>query len=103
MPNKVEMKLSYILRSITPGIFYYNGDFRLGITIGGKVPDFVNMNGKKQVIELFGDYWHQGQDPRNLIEYYARYHYGCLVIWEHELSKDKGDLREKILEFVKDK
>lgn len=100
MPNKAEMKLSYILRSIAPKIFYYNGDFRLGISIGGKVPDFVNMDGKKQVIELFGDYWHQGQGIDKLARHYAGYHYGCLVIWEHEIYEGRERLRRKILEFI---
>lgn len=28
------------------------------VGIGGLCPDFVNCNGKKVIIELFGDYWH---------------------------------------------
>lgn len=26
--------------------------------IGGKNPDFINVNGQKKIIEMFGDYWH---------------------------------------------
>jgi len=102
MPNRAEMKLSYILRHTVPKTFYYNGDFRLGISVGGKIPDFVNMNSRKQVIELFGDYWHRGQNPENLIKYYAQYHYDCLVIWEHELA-DKKSVVGNILAFVENK
>jgi G:T-mismatch repair DNA endonuclease (very short patch repair protein) len=106
-PNKKEMKLSYILRHVAPHEFGYNGDARLGVVLLGKTPDFVNINGKNQVIELFGDYWHgevmtgrNNEDEENrLIEHYKNLGYDCLIIWEKEL-KNKQRVKEKITEFV---
>lgn len=75
--------------------YKYNGDGRLGITLGGLTPDFVNINGKKELIELFGDYWHSpkvvGDDWRRSelgkVMVYNSLGWKCLVIWEHELKE----------------
>jgi len=39
-----------------PNEWKYAGDGSL--IIRGKCPDFVNVNGRKLIIEVFGDYWH---------------------------------------------
>ena len=98
-PTMPEKHLSYVLRNLCPGEFGYNGDFRLGVSIGKKVPDFVNVNGKKKLIEVFGNYWHQSQDPTRLITYYSGFGWDCLVIWENEL-KDLNCIRKKIKTFL---
>ena len=67
----------------------------LGITLAGLVPDFVNIDGKKEIIEVFGDYWHDST-KRDLswhatelgrIMAYQAIGYKCLIIWEHELKE----------------
>ena len=105
-PNQSELKLASILDEIAP-TFQYNGGYELGISLRGLIPDFVNTNGKKQVIELFGDYWHSetmaGSWHRCELGRTMAYHsigYDCLVIWEHEL-KDKEKMRSKILSFTR--
>lgn len=106
-PNKKEMKLSYILRHIAPHEFRYNGDARLGVILAGKTPDFVNINGKKQVVELFGDYWHgelrtgrnKETEENRLIKLYDSVGFHCLIIWEKEL-KDKQQVEKRIKGFV---
>lgn len=83
-PNKKETILLGILNSSFPEDWKYvgNGD----LIIGGKCPDFVNVNGKKAIIELFGDYWHKGEDPQDRINVFNPYGYKTLVIWESELK-----------------
>jgi len=106
-PTVPEKKLSYIIRHTCPHTFRYNGDARLRITFGGKIPDFVNVNGKKQVIELFGQYWHSEkkigrtmeQEEQRFHSRYAKYGYKCLIIWERELE-DKNAVKQRLLEFV---
>jgi len=95
-PNRIEKKLDEILQLEFPNEYHYVGDGML--IIGGKCPDFVDCNGKKRVIELFGDYWHKGDNPQDRIDFFRQYGYDCLVIWEHELSEVEN-LTEKILEF----
>lgn len=107
-PTKPENQLRAILNSHFPE-FQYNGDGRLGIILAGLIPDFVNVNGKKQVIEVFGDYWHSPKINRKWhqtelgrILAYHSVGFDCLVLWEHEMDKlQKGDTIEKITKFTK--
>ena len=90
--------------------FKYNGDGRLGVTLGGLTPDFVNVNGKKQVIEVFGDYWHspkvlgdkwKGSELGKIMAYNS-VGWDCLIIWEHELKElTEEQILEKISNFQK--
>jgi G:T-mismatch repair DNA endonuclease (very short patch repair protein) len=106
-PNTSEMKLSYILRHTAPHLYKYNGDGRLGVVLSGKIPDFVNVNGEKKVIELFGTYWHgeskvkrtNSEEEQLRLNAYAKCGYSCLIIWEDEL-KDIITLKSKIKRFV---
>lgn len=99
-PNKPELELQYILNNLFPNEYAYNGNFECGFTLMGKIPDFVNVNGKKKVIELYGDYWHRNDDPQDRIELFKKLGYECIVVWEAEL-KDKEKLIMKLLEFHK--
>jgi hypothetical protein len=65
--------------------------------LGGKCPDFVHQVNSK-IIELYGDYYHDGDNPQDRVDYYKKFGYNTLVIWEHEL-RDKDSLIEKILNF----
>lgn len=99
-PNKAEMELNDFLRRILPKEYKYvgSGEFILA----GKCPDFTNVNGQKKLIELFGDYWHKGDDGEERIELFRQYGYETLIIWEHEL-KDERKLKDKILSFNEEK
>ena len=68
--------------------------------LSGKIPDFVNVNGKKKLIELYGDYWHRNDNPQDRINLFKKFGWDTLVVWEKEL-KDEILLKEKILEFNK--
>jgi hypothetical protein len=83
-PNKPETFLINLLNKMYPGEWKYTGD--ASFMINGKSPDFTNCNGKKKLIELFGDYWHQGQTPQDRSDVFKPYGYETLVIWEHELK-----------------
>ena len=100
-PNKAELALEQILDELFPNQFAYNGDFRLGITLDRQIPDFVNVNGKKQVIELFGHYWHQspGRGATTKIKRYGKLGWKCLIVWDSEL-KNTDALKDKITAFV---
>lgn len=66
------------------------------VIIGGKNPDFVNVNGRKAVVEVFGDYWHSEritgkpaeQEVADRIAHFAKYGFRCTVIWEREVSDE---------------
>jgi len=95
-PNKVEMELDKLLQQILSNEYKYvgSGEFILA----GKCPDFVNVNGQKKLIELYGDYWHQGETGEDRKALFRKYGYQTLIVWEHELE-DIVSLKSKLLEF----
>lgn len=97
-PNKPETYLGELLESQYPGGWKYVGDGQL--ILAGKNPDFMNINGKKQVIEIYGDYWHRGEDPQERIDLFSQYGYDTLIVWEKEL-KDEAGLIQRIREFAR--
>ncbi len=92
-PNRSELRL---LELVQPFGFSFVGDGQL--VIDGKCPDF--WDGDHKVIELYGDYWHQGDDPQERIDLFARQGYTCFVIWESELRDDLCEIRTQLLNFV---
>ena len=95
-PNKYEEQLRLILGEILPGEYQYVGDGQF--IISGKCPDFININGKKKIIELWGDYWHKGENPQNRIDIFKPFGFDTLIIWTNEL-RDKETLKNKLLIF----
>jgi len=66
------------------------------VIIGGLIPDFIDCDGSKRIIEVFGDYWHTGKDvPHHRTEEgrrkrFSEYGFDLLVLWESEM-KDLSD------------
>lgn len=98
-PNKAELQLKALLDQIWPGDWEYVGDGK--VIIEGFCPDFINCNGHKQIIELFGRKYHdpkvtyldripyyQTEDGRK--EIFAKYGYQTLIIWDNELKNEQG-------------
>ncbi len=88
-PTKPEKRLLDIIQRYNLP-FKYTGDGSFSIC--GFHPDFVNCNGKKTVIEVFGDYWH-GEGARNWKETelgrimaFNSFGFRCIIIWENELK-----------------
>ena len=95
-PNKMEILLDDLIQDIIPNEFKYVGDGQ--VWIGGKNPDWINTNGKKQLIEFFGNYWHKIEDEKIRKEHFKKYGFDCLIIWEHDLQ-DKNILLQKVKNF----
>lgn len=108
-PTKPEQRLMDIFSKHLPQ-FQYNGDFRLGVMLGGLFPDFVNVNGRKEVIEFFGDYHHSpeviGDDWRRSelgkLMIYNSLGWNCLVIWQSELDQlSDTQVVQRVTKFFK--
>ena len=104
-PNKKEKALDLFIQAHFPNEWKYVGNGE--VNLGERYPDWININGKKQVIELFGAYWHDpfinpkiGFRKTEVATYYHYNQYGfrCLVIWQKELKKPRK-LLKKIKEF----
>ena len=95
-PNKAESKLNSFLQRLLPHEYKYVGDGEF--ILAGKCPDFINTNGQKKIIELFGDYWHKGDDGKKRTKLFKKYGYQTLIVWEKEL-KNIPRLLEKLFQF----
>jgi len=109
-PNKLESYMTYILQHYFPGEWKYVGNG--SVVLGGLVPDFININGKKAIIEVFGDYWH-GRTERRKAEgteleserrkVFAEFGYRVLILWETDIkSLSDKQLAEVISNFKKE-
>ena len=97
-PNKQELALGALLEGHFPTEWKYVGNGE--VILGTKCPDFMNINGRKLLIELFGDYWHRHHDPKARQDYFEQYGFHTLVLWEKEL-KDPQAVVAKVAAFLK--
>ena len=94
-PNKEESVLIELFRNVNlPYKYVGNGE----IIIGGRNPDFINHDGKKKIIEFFGEHWHKKEDEDIKRKIYKEYGFEMLGIWGKELE-NKDKLIKKIEEF----
>ncbi len=91
-PNGEE---SWLLNLVSHLGFDYSGGGG-SLLVESKRPDF--WDGGTKVIEWFGDYWHQNDDPQDRIDLFARNGYDCLVIYSSERS-DMAAMAQKIEDF----
>lgn len=101
-PNTLENKTRRILLHLIPDEFAYNGDFSQGISIGRRIPDFVDVNGHKWIIELFGEPFHSPLCipkrkilPRRryseTIKHYKKYGYKCIIFWSRDIDRPDAE------------
>lgn len=96
VPNKSEIFLGDLIRNENlPYRFVGNGEF----IIAGKNPDFINTDGKKQILELAGEAWHSKEEMQSKIELYRNYGFETLIIWHRELRKPEA-VRAKLKRFA---
>lgn len=109
-PNNLETYAFTLIEKVSPGRFKFNPG---NLVIGTKIPDFYEKDGGKLLIEIYGDYWHSpdfdGLSDTELVDYYAKLGYTCLVLWEEEVNyggalwKLKYFLRPKMLVDIEKK
>lgn len=98
-PNKPEKFLIDFLNDNFPNEFSYNGDYRMKVRIDNLIPDFVNVNNKKKVIDILGRYWHKKSEYNERIKRYKKCGYDSLMIWEDELKNEEW-LKNRIETFI---
>lgn len=77
-------------------IWEFVGDGK--IVINGKCPDFINVNGQKKIIELFGERWHEEDEEKERQKVFEPFGHDTLIIWVKELSSLKK-LKHKLEAF----
>jgi len=82
-PTSLEKKsIEIIQKNNLPYRYVGDGSF----LIGYKNPDFVNINGEKICIEVANRFHHQGNWKEKRIEYFSKWGWKCIVIFEDELE-----------------
>ncbi len=101
-PNKAEQKLLQCIRELNlPYEYVGNG----AVWIGGLNPDFISWKEKK-IIELFGRYWHSGENLRKQKtenerrRIFKQAGFEMLVIWDKPDLKDLDFVKSRLLEFT---
>ncbi len=97
-PNKLEKRLIELIDGNNLP-FKYVGNWEF--ILGGKCPDFLSTDGKKLLIELFGNYWHTIKARETVEERVARFRehgFETLVLWEKEMD-DERLIVDKIRRF----
>lgn len=104
--TKPEIRLGEIIEKACPNQYEYSGDG--SVKFHGYAPDFINVNGKKKVIKMFGDHWHKGKvdswkrTELGRIMLLNSFGFDSLIIWEHDLiEKSEDELIETIKKFNK--
>ena len=95
-PNFKEIQLFNLVQSISSN-YALNTKGEV-IVIGGKIPDIVNINGEKKLVELFGKQWHKPEDDQKRINYFKQFGWNTLIVWENELRG--SNLKDKIEQFI---
>lgn len=104
-PTKPEQIMIAILNEICPNEYEYTGNGRA--VFGGLCPDFLNINGQKKIVEIFGNYWHsekisgktREREESDRKQIFSEFGYETLIIWERELENDL--LNDTIDKFIK--
>ena len=96
-PTAPEMRFIKIVeKNDIPYKYVGSGDF----WIENINPDFIEVNGKKIAIEIFGDYWHSPFLNPNLretmtLDYrkktFKRYGWKLIVLWESDLLREDSE------------
>lgn len=98
-PTKPEMAfINIVERNNLP--YQYNGN-RGDLVVGGHVPDFYNINGKREVVEILGRAFHDPNNqspfpkrpPEEIINHYTKHGFKCICFWEDELEDDSKVMR----------
>lgn len=95
-PTKIEKTIEEYLGKKFPKEWKYVGNG--AVWIARKNPDFININGQKKIIEVFGDYWHKGETGKDRIKHFKEYGFDTLILWEHDIKN--GFFINKLNSFI---
>ena len=95
-PNSKEDFLLDKVETIAPGEWRFNDGWFI---LAGKVPDLVNER-RRQLMEVFGNYWHEAEEEEERVTLFGRLGWKCLVIWDGGLYYGSLDLTKKLKTFI---
>lgn len=81
--------------------FSYVGDGNLWLRDqrGPMNPDFV-LKGTNKLVELYGNFWHEGHNPDERIQRFRELGFDCLVIWESDFRNHFDTVEKLVRDFL---
>ncbi len=98
-PNKTEVRFQDWLNKKFPNEWKFVGDGEF--ILGGKNPVYLNVNGKKKLLEIFGEHVHKEGSDKERISFFKKYGFETLVIWYKEL-RNIGEVEKKVKNFMEE-
>lgn len=100
--KKRPTKPEKVFDEMTPDIIRYTGNraWWRKLNDGKNHNADFKVTGQNKVIEIFGDYWHKGENPQNLIDLYAQAGLDCLIFWEREIYDNPKGVLNKVEGFI---
>lgn len=97
-PNNLEQ----LFNKRTPKCVCYVGDFSFWIVTKKRThnPDF-KIKGQSKIIEIFGNYWHKGENANELIKEYKEVGIDCKIFWENEVYNEPEKVIKEVKDFIK--
>jgi very-short-patch-repair endonuclease len=96
LPNPAERTLQGIIEEACPKEYKYNDGWFM---LAHKLPDFPNINGRKKLIELFGELYHRREEVEKRKAIFRELGWDTLIIWAKELP-DRDNLISRIRQFT---
>jgi NUMOD3 motif len=108
-PNRKEKRLQRLISWVCPNEYKFVGDGTF--IIDGLNPDFVNVDGQKKIIELFGKAFHhedhciwplpERRTAKGRTKVFRKFGYKTLIIWDDELNtpESRKEVKNKIRKF----
>jgi G:T-mismatch repair DNA endonuclease (very short patch repair protein) len=93
-PNNLEVRFDKFLQSNFPNQWKYVGNGE--VWLGGKCPDWINVDGEKKVIELFGTFWHKPEDEKVRTEHFKQFGFDTIVVWDYEFRKNPEKIKTEL-------
>ena len=95
------------LKDKLPEILLYTGKKTFWIDLNDgrrRNPDFLVLpyETTRKVIEVAGSHWHTPEEMGQRVREYQSVGVSCLVIWDHELKRDKKACLEMVRKFAAD-
>ena len=50
-----------------------------------RIPDYVKRD-TREIVEVWGTYWHRGENPQDLLDWYRDRGWKAQVVWENEVD-----------------
>ena len=100
-PNRLERRVLAAMIDAFPDDGW---QFNPGVTVHGKIPDFIRSDGVRLAVDVHGDYWHRNDTPEMCQarqELFRSAGWDLVIIWEHEFNERPTLLKRRVMRALK--